>query len=116
MTPSPSEGTLYTVVSGDTLYGIARRYGVTLQAIVTANGIVNPNLIRVGLQLTIPGASAPPAPAPPPSGGTVHTVQAGETLTRIALRYGVSIWTIVSANNIANPNLIFPGQQLTIPG
>ncbi|MCJ7738257.1 MAG: LysM peptidoglycan-binding domain-containing protein [Anaerolineae bacterium] len=114
--PSPSEGTLYTVVSGDTLYGISRRYGVTLQAIVTANGIVNPNLIRVGQQLTIPGGAAPPAPAPPPSGGTVHTVQAGETLTRISLRYGVSVWTIVGANNIVNPNLIFPGQQLTIPG
>ena len=114
--PSPSEGTLYTVVSGDTLYGISRRTGVTLQAIVTANGIVNPNLIRVGQQLTIPGGAAPPAPAPAPSGGTVHTVQAGETLTRIGLRYGVSVWAIVGANNIVNPNLIFPGQQLTIPG
>jgi len=115
----PSGGTVHTVVRGDTLYSIARRYGVSLQAIVTANGIVNPNLISVGQRLTIPGGSAPaptPAPAPPSSGGTVHTVRAGETLTRIALRYGVSIWSIVSANGIANPNLIYPGQRLTIPG
>jgi len=111
----PSSGSIHVVVSGDTLYGIARRYGVNMWDIVHANGIANPNLIHPGQRLTIPGAAAP-APPSPPATGTVHVVQRGETLTRIALRYSVSIWTIVRANSISNPNLIFPGQRLTIPG
>src|SRR5688572_17156049 len=44
-----------------------------------------------------------------------HTVQAGETLYRISLRYGVSLTALVQANNISNPNLIFVGQVLIIP-
>jgi len=113
---APNQDTVtHTVQRGDTLYGIARRYSVNLWDIVTANGIVNPNLIYPGQQLTIPGGTSP-APSNTTTNGTVHVVQRGETLTRIALRYGVSIWTIVSANSIANPNLIYPGQQLTIPG
>ena len=113
---APSQNTVtYTVQRGDTLYSIARRHGVSLWDIVSANGITNPNLIYPGQQLTISGG-ATPAPSTPSTSSTTHVVVRGETLTRIALRYGVSVWTIVNANGIANPNLIYPGQQLTIPG
>ena len=115
-TPVPSGGTVHVVVAGDTLYAISRRYGVSVQDLVQANGIVNPSLIYVGQRITIPGGAPGPAPTPVPSGGTVHVVQPGETLTRISLRYGVSIWTIVNANGISNPNLIYVGQRLRIPG
>lgn len=67
-----------------------------------------------------PAPSPPPSPAPdsggaPPAGG-VHVVQPGETLAAIARRYGTTIAELVAANNIANPNIIHSGQQLTIPG
>jgi putative chitinase len=103
---------VHVVVRGDTLYAISRRYGVSVQDLVKANGIVNPSLIYVGQRITIPGRG----PAPAPSGDTVHVVQRGETLTRISLKYGVSIWSIVNANGIRNPNLIYVGQRLKIPG
>lgn len=58
--------------------------------------------------------SAPPA-APPIEGGQIIYVVSGDTLARIALRYGTSVGRLIAANNLANPNLIFPGQQLIIP-
>jgi len=113
---APAQDTAtYVVQRGDTLYSIARRYSANVWDIVRTNGIANPNLIYPGQRLIIAGSTSSP-PASPPASGTVHVVQRGETLTRIALHYGVSIWTIVRANGIANPNLIFPGQRLTISG
>jgi len=110
---TPTAGTTYTVKSGDTLYAIALRYGVTIQQIVSANNITNANLIRVGQVLTIPGSgTSTPTPS---TGTTTYTVKSGDTLYAIALRYGITIQQIVSANNIANPNLISVGQVLTIP-
>jgi LysM repeat protein len=65
--PAPGTGTggTYTVVAGDTMYGIARRFGVDFEVLVGVNNISNPSLIRVGQVLTIPGGGQP---APPPSG------------------------------------------------
>ncbi|MFN2273054.1 MAG: LysM peptidoglycan-binding domain-containing protein [Anaerolineae bacterium] len=100
---------IYVVQPGDTMYSIARRYGVSMWAIAEANGIVNPNFIYVGQRLIIP--VCPPAP-----GGTVHVVQPGETLTQISARYGVSVWAIAEANGLTNINYIYVGQRLVIPG
>ncbi len=111
--------TTYTVQPGDTLSAIARRFGTDVISLAQANNIVNPNLIYVGQQLTIPGATAPPAPTPNPAPqpeGSVYIVQPGDTLTRIALRYGVTVQAIALANNLSNLNVIFVGQQLVIPG
>ena len=131
-TPSPpSTGSgehspdTYVVQPGDTLSLIARRYSTTVQAIAELNGILNPNLIHVGQRLLIPSAddSAASLRQPldttqdtEPSPTRIHIVQPGETLTRIALRYGMTISTIVEANDLANPSLIFVGQPLLIPG
>ena len=110
---------VHTVRWRETLYRIATRYGVTIQAIVQTNNIPNRNLIYVGQQLVIPGEPGPqPTSAPTAAPGTspaTYVVKRGDTLNRIALRYGVTIWTIAQANNIANPNLIYVGQRLTIP-
>jgi LysM repeat protein len=60
--------------------------------------------------------SAPTAtPVPPVSGATTHVVQPGENMFRIALRYGTTVEAIAQANGIANPRLIYVGQELTIP-
>lgn len=113
-TPSPEPetgGTItYTVQRGDTLSEIAMRYGTTVSSIVSLNPIItNPNLIYPGWQLTIRSSNS--------SGGsqTYYTVQSGDTLSKIAIRYNTSVSSIVSLNpSITNRNLIFPGQRLLI--
>lgn len=105
--PKPTE-TTYVVQPGDTLARIARSFALTWQEIAEANGLVNPNRIYVGQELKIPGS----APAPQ----LTHTVQPRETLYLIALRYGVPWASIASANKLAAPYVIYPGQILIIPG
>lgn len=68
LAPSTDGETVYTVVAGDTLSGIASRYGTTYQKLAEYNGIANPNLIIVGQKIRIPGANKPtPTPTPTPS-------------------------------------------------
>jgi LysM repeat protein len=112
-TPSPASGCVYIVQRGDTISGIAYRHGVSISSIVYANHIANPNRIYAGQRLAIPCASpVPPTPAP---SGWYYVVRRGDTLAKIALRFGTSVWRIATANNIANPNLIYPGRRLYIP-
>jgi LysM repeat protein len=126
--PAPiSGGCVYYVQHGDTLSGIAYRHGVTTNAIMGLNYIVNPNRIYAGQRLNIPcrpqpAPQPPPQPAPwpgpapkPKPGGVYYIVRPGDTLAKIAVCYGVSTWSIVRANNIANPNVIYVGQRLYIP-
>jgi LysM repeat protein len=112
-TPPPAPPLRYTVKSGDTLYRIAINHRVTIAALMAANGITNPNLIRPGQTLVIP-TSAPP-PTPPPAPPLRYTVKSGDTLYRIAINHQVTIAALMAANGITNPNLIHPGQVLTIP-
>jgi LysM repeat protein len=113
---SSSGGATYVVRRGDTLYSIAARHGTTAQAIARANGLANANYIYVGQRLIIPGASSPAPGASASSAGTqVYTVRPGDTLAAIAYRYGTTVWAIASANGLANPNYIYPGQTLRIP-
>lgn len=109
--PPPSGEGVYTVRYGDTLYSIALHFGVSVQAVVQANGITNPNRIYAGQRLAIPGGGG----TPPPSQGTWYTVRPGDTLVGISWRFGVNMWAIVMANNIPSPNRIYVGQRLYIP-
>ncbi len=103
----------HVVKPGQNLTQIARFYGVTVQAIVKANNLWNPNLIYPGQHLLIP---VPCTPEPPKPGCTViHVVKRGEYLKLIAVRYGTTVNAIVQLNGIKNPNLIYPGQRLKIP-
>jgi putative chitinase len=126
---SPPPGVLgyHTVRAGENLYCIGRAYGVDPFAIASHNGILNPNLISVGMVLAIPNApkTLPPGRVcarqfngtPPSPGGCRwnHTVVYGENLYRISLHYGVSMYAIAQANGISNLNLIYAGQTLCIP-
>lgn len=112
-----SSGTLYVVKSGDTLWAIANRYGVTIQSIATANKITNVNLIYVGQILTIPtGSTTPTPPPPPPSTSIKYTVKPGDTLWAVARTYNTTVQAIATASGISNVSLIYVGQILTIPG
>lgn len=120
-TPEPF---LYTVQAGDSLGGIAARFGIGMVDLMNANRLEDPNAIAVGRELIIPGAApaastaAGEAAAAPidPSAALIHIVRSGESLSQIAQDYGVTASAIVSANRIANPNSVRVGTELTIPG
>ncbi|MGC8877743.1 MAG: LysM peptidoglycan-binding domain-containing protein [Anaerolineae bacterium] len=113
LTPPPPTPTRYVVQRGDTLYSIARRFGVSIWQLASLNNIPNINLIYVGQVLIIP-APGPTPPGPGPAPGQ-YVVQYGDTLFSIARRFGVSVWELASYNNIPNPNYIRAGQVLLIP-
>jgi LysM repeat protein len=103
----------YTVQRGDTLNQIAAELGVSKADLIALNGIPDPDLIRVGQVLVVPGqtaAAATPAPAP----GATHTVVAGETLASIAAQHGTTVETIAAANGLTNTALIYIGTTLQL--
>ncbi|MCC6383287.1 MAG: LysM peptidoglycan-binding domain-containing protein [Dehalococcoidia bacterium] len=99
------------VQPGDTLSAIADEYGVTVEALTEENGITNPDLVVAGSTLRIP---EPAGEAEGPA--ATYTVQAGDTLGQIALRFGASVAGLAEVNGLANPDLIVPGQILAVPG
>jgi LysM repeat protein len=138
-THAPSQEILceHIVRAGESIFCIARAYGVDPYAIVRENGLLSPNLIYAGMSLHIPNVPAelPPGPVcvrqcegnatitPVPEvlqcGGCTcaaeHSVIYGETLTSIALFYGVNLWRLAGCNCIHNLNFVTAGEQLCIP-
>ena len=110
--PQPEAPAEYVVQAGDDLNAIANKFGVTVDAIVKANGLTNPDFIYVGQKLVISSSGDVPAA---PSGGTVHVVKPGETIDIIAAKYSTTRAAIVAANNLVNANWIYVGQTLQIP-
>lgn len=96
----------YTVVRGDTLWGISRRYGVTVSALVERNHIADPNLIYVGEVLQIPQQDT----------DIIYQIKTGDTLWAISRRFHVTVSDLVRENHIKDPNLIYAGESLKIPG
>jgi murein DD-endopeptidase MepM/ murein hydrolase activator NlpD len=117
---SVTETTSHVVQAGETLASIARRYHTTWQTLVQINGLLSPNVIYAGQVIQVPalGISAGEEEIArlPMGGGVVYIVRPDDTLIRIALHYGVSPWTLVAASRVANPALIYPGQELVAPG
>ncbi len=106
----------HVVQRGETLASIARRYGVSLWGLARANGISNPSLIYAGQVLIITEAAEPIATPASGGGATItYTVQRGDTLLKIALRYGTTVSTLMRLNGIGNMDRIYAGQQLIIP-
>ena len=94
----------YTLVPGDTLWGLSQRFGVSVEAIMAQNGLTNSNIF-VGQVLRIP-AAAPDF--------ITYTVVAGDTLWQLSQRFGVSVEGIMARNGLTNSNLSI-GQVLQIP-
>jgi LysM repeat protein len=113
-----SSGTanVYIVVAGDTLNGIARKLGLSAQAILAANpDITNPDTLQVGQQINVPSAEAESTSATGQSPAIVYVVQQGDTLSSIAQRFGVSVNQLLQLNDISDPDEIYVGQKLLIP-
>ncbi len=118
----------HTVMPGETLYCIARAYGVSPWEIALRNHLIRVNLVHAGDVLAIPAAPMRVAPGPQcqpqffspyvdpaTSCRIVHRIAPGETLSAIGRRYGVDIWTIASYNHLFNLDLIRAGDTLCIP-
>jgi LysM repeat protein len=118
----------YTVQPGDNLYRISLRLGVSMYALMQANGLSNPNHVYVGQVLCIGNTAPPPAPPPAPwpaprpaprpaplACGFHYTVAYGDTLGTIAARFGTTAYAIMQRNGLSNPNFVYPGQVLCIP-
>lgn len=112
--PSTDEG-YYTVQSGDTLSGIASRYGMTYQHLAEINGISDPNRIYVGQKLKISGSTAQTSNV---SSGNenYYVVQSGDTLSSIASKYGTTYQHLAQINGINDPNRIYIGQKIKVSG
>jgi LysM repeat protein len=120
----PSAPAEYTIARGDTISGIAGRYGLDTNAILKLNNLQPNTIIYPGQKIKLTGsAPAPSAPAPKPeapapatSGGSVYTVKSGDTLGAIAARHGVKLSEVLSWNGLNMNSIIYPGQKIKIGG
>jgi membrane-bound lytic murein transglycosylase D len=112
----------HVVGRGETMSGIAQRYGVALALLRDANPSVRPERMRIGQVLVVPvggvwRATAPAAaPAPVPAAGAVHVVRRGETLSSIARQYGTTVDRLRALNHLPASGLIQTGQRLRVSG
>ncbi|MGO1770162.1 MAG: LysM peptidoglycan-binding domain-containing protein [Microbacterium sp.] len=126
-----SSGGTHTVGQGDTLWTIAQEHGISLDALVKANGLKASSVIFPGQKLKLSG-TAPSggsgssgakhsgakgaSSGSSSSGGATHTVASGETLWSIAREHGTSVNAILEANDLGRSATIFPGQKLRVSG
>lgn len=104
--PTAPLGTMeYDVVQGDSLYSIARQFNTTIENILKFNNIPNSNIIYIGQPITIP-LSPPEA--------IIYTVNRGDTLYKIAAKYGTSVENLIQFNYLLPPYTIYPGHQLVV--
>lgn len=112
-------GCSYYVRYGDTLYGIALRYGTSSYQLALMNSLYNPNWIYVGQRLNVPCGSWTQPPNDPGNYGlpicSYYVVQRGDWLKLIAARFGTTWTAIAKVNGMSNPNWIYPGMTLAIP-
>ncbi len=121
----------YTIQKGDTISRIASRFGVSTQALLSANGLGWSSIIYPGQTLSVPGAVAPAlnaqtvsavtpiaaaAPSTPASGGASYVIKTGDTISSIAARSGVPVSALLAANGLTPSSIIYAGRTLVIPG
>lgn len=119
----------YTVASGDTLGAIANRFGVTVEDLAAVNGIADPNLLAVGQVLAIPNGTGLVVAAAGAGAGTGDAIAAatysgptgsilarpGDTIARLAARYGQDPTVIATLNAVEPASRLFPGEPVYVP-
>ncbi len=111
LSPVEASAQTYVIKAGDTLGEIAESHGITVDEIVRANGLDNPDHIEPGLEITLSDAEGEVVKR-----GVVHIVRKGVTLRRIAQTYDYPFRRLVKVNRIRNPDLIRQGARILIPG
>ena len=114
MPQCPAGWTLYTIRSGDTLYRIALDRGTTVRELLDANPGVDPNALRVGQRICVPGPMPGPEPRCP-QGWTLYTIRSGDTLYRIAQERGTTVAELLRVNPGIDPNALRVGQRICVP-
>jgi murein DD-endopeptidase MepM/ murein hydrolase activator NlpD len=133
--PRPAAGESIQVQQGDTLYGIARRHGVSIAALIEVNGLGHGASIKPGQQLLLPAGAIPASAAPAESRAPTtvakaapattpiarkgwdgrHTMKAGESLYGIARQHGVTLAELQRVNGITEPTRVRVGAVLLVP-
>jgi len=103
---------VYTVKRGDTLWGVARKHGVTVPALASANGLSAQSQLTAGARLEIPGAGG----STPPGESTrmTYKVRSGDTLSEIAAKFNVSVRQLMSWNNLRSSSALRSGQRIVV--
>lgn len=102
--PPPATAKTYAVQAGDTMYSIARKHGVSVDAILWANDLTDSNVLKQGQKLTIP-----------PATGKLHVAKDGDTLDSLATTYAVSKGGIAAMNGLTEDATLKAGQRLLVP-
>ncbi len=115
VTPAP---TLYKVAPGDTVSSIAGQYGLSTASVLALNGLGWSSIIFPGqeLKLSTSGAIAPVEQTSTATPNGRYTIVAGDTISAVAERFGVSTLSVLTANGLGWSSIIYPGQTIAIPG
>ena len=103
---------VHVVKSGDTLWGLARRYGLTVPALASANGLANSAELQRGARLEIPSGGLSRATSD--SSRMTYTVRRGDTLSEIAGQFNVSVRELMTWNKMRKPSSLRAGQRLVL--
>ena len=110
---------IYVVQEGDTSSEIAKKFGVTVEALLEINAISDPARLQIDQELVIPqpqvAATVTSTSVSTTIAPVVHVVQEGDTLSEIAKQYGVTVEALQEANAISDPKRLQIGQELIIP-
>jgi murein DD-endopeptidase MepM/ murein hydrolase activator NlpD len=120
-----ADAVYHVLAKGETLYSVARSYGITVDAIVKANSIADPSRLKLGMKLLIPGEKATAANSGANAASAADTGEAGtslsykvakgDTLFSIARSYGVSVDALRKANKLATGSVLKYGEKLELP-
>jgi LysM repeat protein len=113
--PAPAPSATHTVVKGDNLWSIARKYGISLDELAAANQLAKTASLRLGQTLAVPAKAAAPAVATGGEAANTYAVVSGDTLGSIARKHGTTAAALRTANNLKGDALRI-GQKLVIPG
>ena len=123
--PAATQPSDYVIVKGDTFSTVAKKFHVTVKALEEANPSVEPTKLKIGQSIHVPAAVvmaatsgnsgiASPAAGDAASGGQTYSVKSGDSLSKIANEFGVSVKALRSANNLKTDKIVV-GQKLKIP-
>lgn len=107
--------TSYIVKSGDSLWVVAKRNGITVADLAASNGVSRDSVLKVGQKLMIPAKKGSAGIIMPSAEGSSYTIAKGDTLSEIAARFHVSVEALKGANNMKD-NVIYAGKKIIIPG